>query len=148
MSIRDFIERKKQEFFVAKDSDKLQLQKEYLAKEREKLVSQRTDLEQVRKLQDDVRRERSAVKNLQGNDIMSKVRGGFKNLSENVKRFDGVEKKQQGNSPFFSAGPSGIHHLNDSPMRGDGPFSTGGPAERLPPVNKEKTKTITIKLRE
>ncbi len=147
MGIRDFIERKKAEFFMARSHEGVNKQREVLLEELTRAETRRHEVEGIRNLQDALKSERDKTRELEGH-TGGKFRERFKALRENVKRLDDRDQKRALSSPFASAGPAGIRNLNDSPMRADGPFSTGGAAGRVPAVkiSKPKEKTIIIKV--
>jgi hypothetical protein len=111
MGISEFIEKKKQMFFVARDSDKLELQKAALMKERDKAAAERREVEEVRKLQAEINDHNQKIHEArtQGSRaIAQKLGGAFKNFSANAKKIDeGVKKfapASNKNSPFYTGG--------------------------------------------
>lgn len=130
MSIRDLIEQKKREFFTARDTDKLELQKAALAKERKAL-------EQKAKLRNDVKKEQQAIRDIRSQPVrekLSRLSTGFKNLAAGATRGQEAVKRLGGggSSPFSPGG---------------NPFSPGGSAAPSK-VTAGKAKTITIKIKE
>lgn len=94
MGIMEIIERRKQQFFVARDSEKLSLQKEALMKERERLFEEKKKVEEIRALQAEVSKERKDINSMRTQEVKtgfqkfgSGLRTGLQNLNENVKQF-------------------------------------------------------------
>lgn len=149
MGIADYIQRKKNELFVARDADKLEIQKAALAKERERLAKEREEMQSVRDLQAAVRKERSAVHDLktQGSrEAANKLFSGFKRLNENVKRFGGEEKK-----PGFVQNVSALGTADTGYFRQTLEFKQKSPfvvdhSPRMAEEKKPKGRTVVINL--
>jgi len=102
MGIMDYIEKQKQQFFVARDSDKREIQKAALMKERERLEKERIEVSDIRKLQADVSGHRQAIHQdmTQGSrNVGKRVAEGFREFGEVVKKFDRPEVNK---SPFHA----------------------------------------------
>lgn len=111
MGISDYIQKKKQMFFVARDSDKLELQKAALMRERDKAAAERREVEEVRKLQAEINDHNTKIHEARtagSRGVAQKIGGAFKNFAANAKKIDeGVKKfapAQNNKSPFFTGG--------------------------------------------
>jgi len=127
MNISEFIRKKKEEHFLYRDGDKLALQKATLEKERKALQERRN-------LENDVKKEQKAIKDLRNEPIKNRlaaIKAGFQGLQ---KAADGVSKfdNHQVKSPFSS---------------GASPFGPDKKPEK-PTTEKPKGRTITINLKE
>lgn len=126
MNISSWIQKKKEEHFLYRDSDKLALQKASLEKER-KALQERRNLER------DVRKEQQAIKDLRSEPTKNRlaaIRKGFQGLqkaSENVTKFSNPNSK----SPF-------------APL--NSPF--GHDKKSPPPTEKPKARTIVVNIKE
>ena len=107
MSISEWIQGKKKELFLARDADKLELQKAELSKERERLQKQRN-------LEDEVRKEQRQIRELRSKpsrDRFAALSSGFKSIAEGVNRgSERIERLGGGpnpNSPFYAGNPFG-----------------------------------------
>lgn len=146
MSIRDIIEQKKQQFFLARDQDKRELQRASLEVEHKRLMQERQEAENIRRIQSDIREERAKIFQAKtegtrrvANSIGDKIGAFGRGLSKIAEKSNNAGNKGrknfgkgQSNNPLFNLGTS--------------PFSTGGPAGRVenPTTKKKETKVATI----
>lgn len=118
MGVRDIIEKQKQQFFVARDSDKRELQRLSLIKENERLEKERVEVAEIRRLQNEIKVSNQAIHQ----DMTSGSRGiaqrltkGFSDFGEVVKKFD---KPEVSKSPFHvDADKIKLQEVNESPFR-------------------------------
>lgn len=120
MGISDFIQRKKEMFFVARDADKLELQKQSLMKQREESRQEKTKVEEIRKLQAEISDNRNAIHEARtagSSGIVKNIGAGFGKFAEGAKKFDkGVQQfsgEPNKDSPFYTGGPSGIKKFKE-----------------------------------
>lgn len=118
MGVWDYIEKQKQQFFVARDSDKREIQKLALIKERERLEKERIEVADIRRLQADVSMNKQAIHQdmTQGSrNVGKRVAEGFREFGEVVKKFDRPEVDK---APFH-AEPNKIRHaeVDEHPFR-------------------------------
>lgn len=140
MGIADIIERKKREFFIAKDADKLELQKAQLARER-------AEIERMNKLRADVRQEQSKLREARSmptRERLTGIRSGFQNFASNVQRFS-TENESPGLSRVGSLSddnPNIVREsVNASPFsNGGSPFATRATIEKVPSAKKVSKK--------
>lgn len=129
MNIREFIQRKKEEHFLYRDSDKLALQKASLEKERKALQARRD-------LENSVRKEQKAVRDLRNEPVkrqLAGIRSGFQTLQKNAERVNksvSAFSNPDVKSPFSS---------------GVNPF---GPDKKKEEVKNPKTRTVVINIKE
>lgn len=127
MNIRDFIQRKKEQHFVYRDADKLAVQKANLERERK-------ELEVRSKLQADVRKEQSTIRDLKREPLKRSLDGigqTFRNLKTTS------ERANKSFSQF--SGPS-----IKGPLTPDkNPF---GPDKKEPGVKNPKARTVVVRI--
>lgn len=133
MGIRDIIEQKKREFFVARDMDKRDIQLAQLTKQREQL-------EKEAKLTDAIKTEQRAIRDIRSNPTRQRLAGigaGFRKMAEGSQRYsDNVRafgNDKPGPNPFAPTGKN--------------PFLIS-PKEPNNPEAKARPKTIVIKLKD
>lgn len=103
MNIREYIQRKKEEHFLYRDSDKLQLQKASLEKERKELQARRALESSVRAEQKQISELRSAPRK----ERMAGISRGFQGLKKAADNANkGISKfsSQKSTSPFSAGG--------------------------------------------
>lgn len=103
MNIREYIQRKKEEHFLYRDTDKLALQKASLEKERKELQARRALESSVRAEQKQISELRSAPRKERMASI-SRGFQGFKKAAENVNKGISKFSNSESKSPFSSGG--------------------------------------------
>ena len=125
MGIGDFIQRKKEQFFVARDADKLELQKANLLKQREESNRERQSVEEIRKLQSEINANQNAIHEARtagSRGVAQKIGGGFKSFASGAQKFDKNIQKFSGtpnpNSPFHTGGVMGSSPVKEKKSSG------------------------------
>ena len=128
MGIAEIIQRKKEQFFVARDSDKLELQKQHLLAQRDASKAERAKVEEVRQLQNEISTNQRAINEGRSSGVAGRVASGFKAFQK------GVQKVQQQGEKM-------------GPQNNNSPFYTGGIMERTAkPAKKTEGKTVVIRI--
>lgn len=110
MGISDFIQRKKELFFVARDSDKLELQKANLMKQAAASRAEREKVDEIRKLQAEIRGNQNTIhegRTAGSRAVVQKIATGFKSFGQGVKQFGDNQRGGNSDSPFYTGGVSG-----------------------------------------
>ena len=115
MNISAYIQQKKQQFFVARDADKLQLQTEALTKQRDELRAERERTQAVRDLQSQIAQEQTQLHTLrtQGStDLYNRLRANIARFSNTDDHPDKIDTTPI--SPYKTDGVRTVH--NHSPL--------------------------------
>ena len=114
MGIREMIQRKKDQFFVARDSEKRALQIESLKKQAEITEKERRETQEIRRLQAQISGGEQQIHDARtagSRGIAQKIGAGFKSFGAGAKKFEkGVSQfggQPNKNSPFYTGGAMG-----------------------------------------
>lgn len=130
MNIREFIQRQKEHHFTYRDADKLALQKANLERERK-------ELEARAKLQNEVRKEQQAIKDIKREPVrrgLSGIRQGFQGLQK------AAERSNKAVSAFSNPDVKSPFSSGKSPFGPDTP--------KKPDVKNPKTRTIVVNIKD
>lgn len=114
MGIREMIQKKKDQFFVARDSDKRALQIESLKKQAAITSQERQETDNIRKLQQQISGNEAKIQEARtagSRGVAQKIGAGFKSFATGAKKFEkGVSQfggEPNKNSPFYTGGAMG-----------------------------------------
>lgn len=124
MRISEYIQQQKERLFVARDADKLRLQKANLMKERQAL-------QEKARLKEEVRKEQRQIRQLKSEP----VRSGLSKIKQSIQGFGTAAKGIQSNVAKFGESTNA-----------NGPFSTGGPAQVKKANVQKADRPIIIKI--
>lgn len=155
MGITDMIRKAKEQHFINRDSNKLELQRANLAAEAKRISEEKRQVQEVSKLQNQIKKEKEDINSLRGqttNNFLNKLKTNFQEakgrtptVTNNIKSF-GSDQPNPFTSPTFGDNPSKLGRTINGTPSNNNPFSNNAfGTQPKPTMQERKPKTIIIK---